>query len=152
MSRGNPRAVHFQRGNQGAVAGHTHGSEEEDAGVHVQGGDGAHNLAHDPAEGPAEVQHRVHGPERQCEDKLDVRQRQAHHEAVDGGVVLAPAAGVEQEERQEVTHKPQNTHHQVDQGNENAHLLTTCNNVFGFVVNRTHLEVAKWPQECIHGL
>lgn len=130
MSSGNPRAVHLQRGNQGAVAGHTHGSEEEDAGVHVQGGDRTHNLAHDPAKGPAEVQHCVHGPEGQGEDKLEVRECQAHHEAVDGRVVLAPAAGVEQEERQEVTHKPQDAHHQVDQGNENSHLSKTCNDVF----------------------
>ena len=110
-SSGDPRAFHLQWGSQGAVAGHTHGGEEVDAGVHVHGRDRADDLAHDAAERPAEVQHRVYGPERQGQDELEVGQRQAHHEAVNGGVVVAPAAGVEQEQCQEVTHKPQHTHH-----------------------------------------
>lgn len=122
---GSSGAAHFQGGDQGVVTGHAHGGEEENAGVHVHGGDRAHDLAHDPAEGPAEVQHRVHGPEGQGEDELQVGDGQAHHEAVDGRVVVTPAARVEQEEGQEVTHKPQDTHHQVDQSDENPHLSDT---------------------------
>lgn len=107
------------------VTGHAHGGKEENAGVHVHGSDRAHNLAHDPAEGPAEVQHRVHGPKGQGEDELQVCDGQAHHEAVHGRVVVALATGVEQEEGQEITHKPQDTHHQVDQSDENSHLSDT---------------------------
>lgn len=112
------------------VPGHTHGGEEEDAGVHVQGGDRAHDLTHDPAEGPAEVQHRVHGPEGQGEDELEVRQRQADHKAVDGRVVVTRTAETEQEESEEVTHKPQDTHHQVHQSNEDSHLGDNTNTIF----------------------
>lgn len=91
---GDPGAAHLQGRNQGVVPGHAHRREEENAGVHVHGGDRAHDLAHDAAEGPAEVQHSVHGPEGQGQDELEVCDGQAHHEAVDGGVVVAPAAGV----------------------------------------------------------
>lgn len=112
------------------VAGHAHGGEEEDAGVHVHGGDRAHDLAHDPAKGPAEVQQGVHSPEGQGEDELEVCQRQAHHEAVDRRVVLATAARVEQEQSQEVTHKPQDTHHQVHQGDDNSYLTNTYNHFY----------------------
>lgn len=122
-SHGSPGTLHLQRGHQRAVAGHAHGSEEEDAGVHVERGDRAHDLAHDSAKGPAEVQQRVQGPERQGEDKLEVGESQAHHEAVDGRVVVTTATGVQQKERQGVSDQPQDTHHQVDQGNQNSHLF-----------------------------
>lgn len=124
-SSGRPRALHPQRRHQHAVAGHAHGGEEEYAGVHIQGGDRAHHLAHDSAKRPAEVQSRVHGPEGQSEDELEVCQCQAHHKAVDRRVV-ARVVGVEQKERQEVTHKPQHAHHQVHQCNEDTQLRKTC--------------------------
>lgn len=116
---------HLQRGHQRTVAGHAHGGEEKHTGVHVERGDRAHNLAHDSAKGPAEVQQRVQGPEGQREDELEVGESQAHHEAVDGGVVVATAARVQQKERQGVADQSQDTHHQVDQGNHNSHLLET---------------------------
>ncbi|TNN78121.1 hypothetical protein EYF80_011626 [Liparis tanakae] len=49
----------------------------------------------------------------------------AHHKAVDGRVAVASVAGVEQEQCQEVTHKPQNTHRQVHQGDDHPHLSNT---------------------------
>lgn len=124
-SGGAPWALHLQSSNQGAVACHAHGGEKEDTGVHVHGGDWAHDLAHDLPKGPAEVQQRVHGPEGQGEDELEVCESQAHHKAVNGGVVVSTATGVKQEECQEVTHEPQNTYNQINQGNDNSYLSHT---------------------------
>lgn len=89
---GDSGAAHLQGGNQGVVPGHTHRREKENTGIHVHGGDGAHNLTHDPAEWPTEVQYCVHGPKGQGQNELEVCDGQAHHEAVDGGVVVATAA------------------------------------------------------------
>ena len=114
-------AFHLQRRDEGAVACCTHGGQEEDAGVHVHGGHRADNLTHHPAEGPAEVQSRVHRPEGQGEDELKVSERQAHHIAINGWVVL-PVAGMQKEQRQQVTHKTECTDHQVDQRNDYTHL------------------------------
>lgn len=40
--------------------------------------------------------------------------------------MVAPAAGVEQEEGEEVTHQPKDTHHQIDQSNEDSDLSNTA--------------------------
>lgn len=130
-----PRAGDLLRRDQQVVAGHAHGGEEEHAGVHVHRGDRAHDLTHDPAEGPAEVQDRVHGPEGQREDKLEVSQSQAYHKTVDGGVMVTSAAEVEQEECQEVTRKPQDTHDQVDQSDEDSHLTEQTNAMLWITFN-----------------
>ncbi len=63
-SRRRSATVHLQWGRDGIVPCHAHGGQEKYAGVHVHSGDRADDFAHNFAEGPAEVQRCVYGPER----------------------------------------------------------------------------------------
>lgn len=111
------------------VARHAHGSEEEDAGVHVHHGDRQDDLAHGVSKGPAEVHHGVHGPEGQREHKLQVRHGQVEHEEVYPR--LPPVLfHSDEEEDQHIAHQPSGAHHGVNDADEEPESRTpVCGHV-----------------------
>ncbi len=70
---------------------------------------------------PGEIQRRVHGPEGQREDELEVRDRQVHDEVVDRGF-LPPLPDFHEEEDQQVAYQTHRAHHRVHDGDHDAQL------------------------------
>jgi len=99
------------------VACDAHRGQEEDARVHVHHGHREDDLTHGVSKRPAEVQRRVHGPERQSQNKLKICHGQIEDEKVYFGCASL-LFHANKEDDQQVANQTYDANHRVGDGDQ----------------------------------